>query len=96
MVVDAKSDQTAAVQGARRLVEQERVAAIIGPTSTPAAGAIKDYVNGRRVPLLANVGSIPGEIPPFVFKVGVQPESIIIARVKDGRYELVATADEVL
>lgn len=27
---------------------------------------------------------------------GVQPESIIIARVKDGRYELVATADEVL
>ncbi len=27
---------------------------------------------------------------------GVQPESIIIARVKDGRYELLATADEVL
>ncbi len=80
VVVDAKSDQTAAVQGARRLVEQERVAAIIGPTSTPAAGAIKDYVNGRRVPLLANVGSIPGEIPPFVFKV---PESdTLIARVQ--------------
>ena len=80
VVVDAKSDQTAAVQGARRLIEQDDVQVIIGPTSTPAAGAIKDYVNSRKIPLLANVGAIPGGLPEHVYKV---PESdTLIARVQ--------------
>lgn len=76
-VEDGKSDQTAAVQAARRLVEQEKVVAIIGPNSSSSALAVKDYVNGRKVPMIASAGAgqITTPILPYIFKM---PEDDVV------------------
>lgn len=50
-------DTTRAVQNVKKLIQEDHVDAIIGPSTTPNAFAILDVIAEARVPLLATVGS---------------------------------------
>jgi branched-chain amino acid transport system substrate-binding protein len=50
-------DTTRAVQNARKLIGEDNVDALIGPSTTPNALAILDIVAEAKVPLLATVGT---------------------------------------
>ncbi|HEX4525060.1 MAG TPA: ABC transporter substrate-binding protein [Casimicrobiaceae bacterium] len=50
-------DTTRAVQNARKLITEDHVDAIIGPSTTPNALAILDIIAENKVPLLATVGT---------------------------------------
>src|SRR6266542_1710656 len=62
--VNTESDETKAVTGAKRLIEQERVLAIVGPMSSGSVFAIIDTVQRSRVPLMANGASRGIVLPP--------------------------------
>jgi len=57
IVLDDASDPTSAVTNVRKLVTEHKVDALIGPTTTPAALAILDFVAEAKTPLLTTVGS---------------------------------------
>jgi branched-chain amino acid transport system substrate-binding protein len=50
-------DTTRAVQNARKLIAEDHVDAVIGPSTTPNALAILDIIAENKVPLLATVGT---------------------------------------
>jgi branched-chain amino acid transport system substrate-binding protein len=50
-------DTTRAVQNAKKLIQDDHVDAIIGPSTTPNAFAILDVIAEAQVPLLATVGT---------------------------------------
>lgn len=50
-------DPTRAVQNAKKLIQEDHVDALIGPSTTPNAFAILDVIAEAKVPLLATVGS---------------------------------------
>jgi len=55
--LDDGGDTTRAVQNVKRLVQQDNVDALIGPSTTPNALAILDVIAEAGVPLMATVGS---------------------------------------
>lgn len=57
IVLDDASDPTNAVTGVKKLISEHKVDALIGPTTTPAALAMLDFVAESRVPLVTTVGS---------------------------------------
>ena len=57
IVLDDASDPTSAVTNVRKLLTEHKVDALIGPTTTPAALAILDFVVEAKTPLLTTVGS---------------------------------------
>jgi len=57
VVLDDASDPTNAVTGVKKLISEHKVDALIGPTTTPAALAMLDFVAESRVPLVTTVGS---------------------------------------
>ena len=57
IVLDDASDPTNAVTGVKKLIGEHKVDALIGPTTTPAALAILDFVAEAKTPLLTTVGS---------------------------------------
>jgi branched-chain amino acid transport system substrate-binding protein len=57
IVLDDASDPTSAVTNVRKLLAEYKVDALIGPTTTPAALAILDFVAEAKTPLLTTVGS---------------------------------------
>ena len=57
VVLDDASDPTNAVTGVKKLISESKVDALIGPTTTPAALAILDFVAESKVPLVTTVGS---------------------------------------
>jgi branched-chain amino acid transport system substrate-binding protein len=57
IVLDDASDPTNAVTGVRKLLAEYKVDALIGPTTTPSALAILDFVAEARTPLVTTVGS---------------------------------------
>ena len=57
IVLDDASDPTNAVTNVRKLLSEHRVDALIGPTTTPAALAMLDFVAESKTPLLTTVGS---------------------------------------
>lgn len=75
VIYDTESDANLALRNARKLVEQDKVLAIIGPTSTGSGMAMKQYIEGRGVPVLMTVGGDPviagGRFGPYkwTFKV---------------------------
>ncbi|WP_027367052.1 ABC transporter substrate-binding protein [Desulfocurvibacter africanus] len=75
IIYDTESDANLALRNARKLVEQDKVLAIIGPTSTGSGMAMKQYIEGRGVPVLMTVGGDPviagGRFGPYkwTFKV---------------------------
>ena len=62
VVLDDGSDPTAAVRAVRKLVEEERVDAILGPSTTPASVAVLDAAGGT--PFLSLAGSNAVIEPP--------------------------------
>ena len=57
IVLDDASDPTNAVTGVKKLIAEQKVDALIGPTTTPAALAILDFVAESKTPLVTTVGS---------------------------------------
>jgi branched-chain amino acid transport system substrate-binding protein len=57
IVLDDASDPTNAVTGVKKLLSEHKVDALIGPTTTPAALAMLDFVAESKTPLLTTVGS---------------------------------------
>ncbi|MBS1132718.1 MAG: amino acid/amide transporter substrate-binding protein family [Proteobacteria bacterium] len=57
IVLDDASDPTNAVTGVKKLISEHKIDALIGPTTTPAALAMLDFVAESRVPLVTTVGS---------------------------------------
>jgi branched-chain amino acid transport system substrate-binding protein len=55
--LDDGGDTTRAVQNAKKLIQENRVDAIIGPSTTPNALAILDVIAENEVPLMATVGT---------------------------------------
>jgi branched-chain amino acid transport system substrate-binding protein len=56
---DTESDPTKALMVAKRLVEQEGVIALIGPTRTDSGMAIKPYVEEKGIPTVMTIGGDP-------------------------------------
>ncbi|MBI2307125.1 MAG: ABC transporter substrate-binding protein [Rhodocyclales bacterium] len=57
VVLDDASDPTNAVTSVKKLLTEHKVDALIGPTTTPAALAMLDFVAEAKTPLLTTVGS---------------------------------------
>jgi branched-chain amino acid transport system substrate-binding protein len=55
--LDDGGDTTRAVQNAKKLLQEQNVDALIGPSTTPNALAILDLVAEGKVPLMATVGT---------------------------------------
>jgi branched-chain amino acid transport system substrate-binding protein len=58
IVYDTESEETKAVLGAKKLIEEDNVALIIGPTQSGTALALVDTVQKAEVPLIAFAASI--------------------------------------
>lgn len=56
---DTESDPTKAIIVAKRLVEVEKVVALIGPTRTGTGMAVKKYLEEKQVPTVMTVGGDP-------------------------------------
>jgi branched-chain amino acid transport system substrate-binding protein len=63
VVLDDASDPTNAVTNLKKLLAEHKVDALIGPTTTPAALAMLDFVAEAKVPLLTTVGSSALVVP---------------------------------
>ena len=55
--LDDGGDTTRAVQNAKRLIAENNIDALIGPTTTPNALAILDLIAEAKVPVMATVGT---------------------------------------
>jgi branched-chain amino acid transport system substrate-binding protein len=55
--LDDGGDTTRAVQNVKRLIQEHRIDALIGPSTTPNALAILDIIAEAKVPLMATVGT---------------------------------------
>lgn len=64
VVLDDASDTTAAVRGARKLVDEEKVDAILGASTTPNSIAILDVIGSAGVPAISLAGSSAVIEPP--------------------------------
>lgn len=56
-VLDDATDSSAAVRNVRKLIDEERVDAIIGPTVTPPSLAVLDAIGQAEVPMLSLAGA---------------------------------------
>src|SRR6059058_5968214 len=80
-------DTTRAVQNAKKLIGENNVDALIGPSTTPNAFAILDIIAEAKVPLLATVGTASVVEPldakrRWVFKTTQNDDLIAAALVK--------------
>jgi branched-chain amino acid transport system substrate-binding protein len=73
---DNRADRLEAVNVAKRLVEQDKVVAIIGPAQSGVANAIREVNNSAKVPLIATTATNPkvtvndnGSVVPYTFRV---------------------------
>ncbi len=59
VMADTEGDPTKAVMAVKRLIEVEKVVALIGPTRTGTGMAIKPIVEKARIPIVMTVGGDP-------------------------------------
>ena len=59
VIGDTEGDPTRALMVAKRLVEQEGVVALIGPTRTGTGMAVKKYLEEKQIPTVMTVGGDP-------------------------------------
>jgi branched-chain amino acid transport system substrate-binding protein len=83
VVLDDASDPTNAVTGVKKLISEAKVDALIGPTTTPAALAMLDFIAESKTPLVTTVGSSAVILPmddkkKWVFKT-TQNDDLIAA-----------------
>ena len=69
IVGDTEADPTKALMVAKRLVEKDKVVALIGPTRTDTGMAVKPFVESTKIPTVMTVGGDPviagGKFGPF-------------------------------
>jgi branched-chain amino acid transport system substrate-binding protein len=66
VVGDTESDPTKALMVAKRLVENDKVVALIGPTRTDEGMAVKTYIEKAQIPTIMTVGGDPViSVPPY-------------------------------
>ena len=69
VIGDTESDPTKALMVAKRLVEKEKVIALIGPTRTDTGMAVKPYIEKKGIPTVMTVGGDPviagGKFGPY-------------------------------
>jgi branched-chain amino acid transport system substrate-binding protein len=84
VVYDTESDETKAVTLAKKLIEQDKVLAIIGPSSTAESLALVDTVEKAKVPLVSAAASIKivEPVKPYVFKTP-QSDAMAVGEVYD-------------
>lgn len=73
---DNRADKLEAVNVAKRLVEQDKVVAIIGPAQSGVTNAIREVNNSGKVPVIATTATNPkvtvaedGSVIPYTFRV---------------------------
>ena len=73
---DNRADRVEAVNVAKRLVEQDKVAAIIGPAQSGVTNAIREVTNSAKIPVVATTATNPtvtvqedGSTVPYTFRV---------------------------
>ena len=84
---DDGGDTTRAVQNVKKLIQEHNVDALIGPSTTPNALAILDFIAESKVPLMATVGTSSVVEPldakkRWVFKTTQNDDLIATALVK--------------
>ena len=62
--INSESDNTKSVSGTKRLIEQDKVVAIIGPMSSGSAFAVVDTIEKAKVPMIANGATRGIVLPP--------------------------------
>lgn len=86
IIEDNESNETKAVQAAKKLIEVDQVLAIVGPSTTGTSMAIIDTVQKSQVPLISAAAGIsivtPVEERQWVFKTA-QSDAIVVARIMD-------------
>src|SRR6202162_3381665 len=85
--LDDGGDTTRAVQNAKKLIGEDHIDALIGPSTTPNALAILDIIAENRVPMLATVGTSSVVEPidakrRWVFKTTQNDDLIAAALIK--------------
>ena len=85
--LDDGGDTTRAVQNVKKLIQEHNIDALIGPSTTPNALAILDFIAEAKVPLLATVGTSSVVEPMdakrrWVFKTTQNDDLIAAALVK--------------
>ncbi len=70
VTADTESDPSKTVVAAKKLIERDKVAALVGPTTTGSCMAIIDTVQKAEIPMVACVGGTPPVDPvrEWVFK----------------------------
>lgn len=85
--INSESDNTKTVTGAKRLIEQEKVVAIIGPMSSGSAFAVTDTIERAKVPMIANGASrgivLPPETKRFSFLAPLTDVVVLGVMLKD-------------
>lgn len=73
---DSRADKLEAVNVAKRMIEQDKVVAIIGPGQSGVANAVRETVNAAKVPLIGTTATNPtvtvaddGSVVPYTFRV---------------------------
>lgn len=81
---DTESDETKAVTLAKKLIEQDKVLAIIGPSSTGESMALIDTVEKAQIPLISAAASaqIVQPVKKWVFKTP-QSDSLAVSELFD-------------
>ena len=84
IIYDTESDETKAVNLAKKLIEQDQVLAIVGPSSTGESLALVDTVEKAQVPLLSCAASaqIVQPVRKWVFKTP-QSDSLAVGEIYD-------------
>jgi branched-chain amino acid transport system substrate-binding protein len=82
VIYDTESDETKAVSLAKKLIEQDKVLAIIGPSSTGESMALIDTMEKAEVPLISCAASIQIVQPvrKWVFKMP-QSDSLAVSEI---------------
>jgi branched-chain amino acid transport system substrate-binding protein len=84
IVYDTESDETKAVTLAKRLIEQDNVLAIVGPSSTGESMALQDTIAKAQIPLIscASGAQIVQPVKPWVFSTP-QISTLAVSEVAD-------------
>ena len=85
--INSESDNTKTVSGAKRLIEQEKVVAVIGPMSSGSAFAIVDTMEKSKVAMVANAATRAVVLPPeqktFSFLAPLTDAVVQVSMLKD-------------
>ena len=84
IVLDDASDPSTAVKNARKLIEEDKVDIILGPTNTPQTVAVINVTYELKVPQISNAPvGVPGEKGEWLVSVPQPSEVWILPIVKD-------------